>query len=119
MEEKDEILPADEKRRQQVYVDEDDALAEVLGVAQGDYECVMVNSSWPEKSLLEGDIVLFDKGEYPQAGDIVLIEQEGMVRMGLMGEYGYLETPNGNRPLEATERIVGVGLALARKLGNR
>lgn len=117
MEEKDDILPAHEKRRQVVYVDEDDALAQVLGVEEGDYECVMVNSSWLEKSLLEGDIVLFSKGEDPQAGDIVLLEQEGMVRMGLMGEYGYLETPNGNRPLEATERIIGVGLALARKLG--
>jgi hypothetical protein len=76
----------------------------------------MVNGSWPEKSLVEGDIVLCADGRSPLAGDIVLIEQEGRVRLGILAEPGFLETRSGSRPLELSERIIGVGVAIARKL---
>ena len=115
---KDENVMANEKRRQQVYADDEDVLVEVLGVAEADYECVMVNSSWPEKSLLEGDIILFAYSYRvePAGGDIVLIEQDGHTRLGILAAPGLLETLQGKRPLEDSERIVGVGVALARKL---
>ncbi|HJQ68257.1 MAG TPA: hypothetical protein VKA70_04770 [Blastocatellia bacterium] len=116
--EKDENIQAQEKRRQQVYLDDEDVLAQVLKVREGDYECVIVNHSWPEKGLVEGDIVLFVPGEAGQAGDIVLIEEEGNTRLGIMYDVGYLMTPAGVRPLEAQERIVGIGVALARKLAS-
>lgn len=105
-----------EKRRLQVYADDRDVLVKVLEIPEADYECVMVNSTWPEKSLIEGDIVLCSAGRSPLAGDIVLIEEEGQVRLGVSGEPGFLETKSGSRALEASERIVGVGIALARKL---
>lgn len=115
--EKDENITAQEKRREQVYVDSDDVLAEILNVRQGDYECVRVNHSWPEKGLIEGDIILFVPGIAGDAGDIVLIEEDGATRLGIIFEPGFLETRSGSRPLEAQERIVGLGVALARKLG--
>jgi len=114
--EKDENIPAHDKRRLQVYADDEDVLVKVLGIPEADYECVMVNGSWPEKSLVEGDIVLCAGGRSPLAGDIVLIEQEGRARLGVLAEPGFLETRSGSRPLEASERIIGVGVALARKL---
>lgn len=114
--EKDQNIPAHEKRRLQVYADDEDIVVKVLGIPEADYECVMVNGSWAEKSLLEGDIVLCAGGRAPLAGDIVLIEEEGRVRLGVLAEPGFLETRNGSRPIEASERIVGVGVALARKL---
>lgn len=114
--EKDENIPAHDKRRLQVYADDEDVLVKVLGIPEGDYECVMVNSSWAEKSLIEGDIVLCAESRTPLSGDIVLIEQEGRVRLGLLAEPGFLETRSGSRPIETSERIIGVGVALARKL---
>ncbi len=114
--EKDENIQTHEKRRQQVHVDDEDVLAQVLGVREGDYECVMVNHSWPEKGLIEGDIILFVARDAGEAGDIVLIEEEGRTRLGIIFEPGFLETRSGSRPLEAQERIVGVGMALARSL---
>jgi SOS-response transcriptional repressor LexA len=114
--EKDQNIPAHEKRRLQVYADDEDVVVRVLGIPEADYECVMVNGSWAEKSLLEGDIVLCADGRAALAGDIVLIEEEGRVRLGVLAEPGFLETRNGSRPIEASERIVGVGVALARKL---
>ena len=114
--EKDQNIPAHEKRRLRVYADDEDIVVKVLGVPEADYECVMVNGSWPEKSLLEGDIVLCADGRVPLTGDIVLIEEEGRVRLGVLAEPGFLETRTGSRPIEASERVVGVGVALARKL---
>ena len=114
--EKDENIPTEEKRRLQAYVDGEDALARLLGVPEADYECVTVNSSWPDKGLIEGDVVLITAGEVARAGDIVLIEEEGHARLGLTSEPGWLETSYGTRPLSATEHVIGVGLALVRRL---
>jgi len=114
--ERDENIPANEKRRLQVYADDEDVLVKVLGIPEADYECVLVNGSWPEKSLLEGDIVLCAGGRSPLSGDIVLIEGEGRVRLGVMAEPGFLETKYGSRMIDDTERIIAVGVALARKL---
>jgi hypothetical protein len=114
--EKDNDIPAHEKRHLQVYADDEDILVRVLDIPEADYECVMVNSSWPEKSLLDGDIILFAARADAEAGDIVLIEEEGRVRLGLLSRPGFLETIQGRRPLEASERIIGLGVALARRL---
>ncbi|HKQ07223.1 MAG TPA: hypothetical protein VJ464_19010 [Blastocatellia bacterium] len=114
--EKDETIAANEKRRQQVYADDDDILVRVLDIPEADYECVMVNSSWLERGLLEGDIILFASRDDPEEGDIVLIEEDHYTRLGVASVPGYLETSQGRRPLEWSERIVGVGIALARKL---
>ena len=114
--EKDETIAAHEKRRQQVYADEDDILVRVLDIPEADYECVMINSSWLERGLLEGDIILFTARDNPEEGDIVLIEEDHYTRLGVASVPGYLETSQGRRPLEWSERIVGVGVALARKL---
>ena len=114
--EKDEDILAHEKRRLQVYADNEDVIVKVLGIPEADYECVTVNGSWTEKCLLEGDIVLCAGGRSPLTGDIVLIEEEGRVRLGVLAEPGFLQTRTGSRPIEASERIVGVGVALARKL---
>ncbi len=114
--EKNENIPAHSRRRLQVYADDEDVVVKVLGIPEADYECVMVNGSWAEKSLLEGDIVLCADGRVPLAGDIVLIEEEGRVRLGILAEPGFLETRSGSRPIEASERIIGVGVALVRKL---
>ena len=114
--ERDENIPAHEKRRLKVYADDEDVVVKVLGIPEADYECIMINGSWPEKSLVEGDIVLCADGRSPLAGDIVLIEEDGHVRLGILSEPGRLETKQGSRALESSERIVGVGVALARKL---
>ena len=103
--EKDETIAAHEKRRQAVYADDDDILVRVLDIPEADYECVMVNSSWLERSLLEGDIILFAARDNPEEGDIVLIEDEGRVRLGVLAEPGFLETRSGSRPLDASEQI--------------
>ena len=115
MEQEDNIKP-NEKRRLQVYASNNDVLVKVLDVPEADYECVMVNSSWQEKGLLEGDIVLCNAISEAADGDIVMIEEGGEVRLGVVSTFGYLETPIGFRPLEPSERIIGVGVALARKL---
>src|SRR6185295_9330419 len=47
--ERDENIPAHEKRRLHVYADDEDVLVKVLGIPEADYECVLVNGSWPEK----------------------------------------------------------------------
>jgi hypothetical protein len=114
--EKDENIAAHEKRRLQVYADDEDVLVKVLGIPEADYECVLVNGPWAEKSLLEGDIVLCARDRAALAGDIVLIEQEGRERLGVLAESGFLETKYGRRPIESSEKIIGVGVALARKL---
>jgi hypothetical protein len=115
---KDENVPAHEKRRQQVYADDEDVLVRVLEIPEADYECVMVNSSWPARSLVEGDIILFAYSfrSEPGGGDIVLIEQDGHTRLGILAAPGVLDTVRGHRPLTDSERVVGVGVALARKL---
>lgn len=111
-----ENIKPNEKRRMQVYATHSDVLVKVLDVPEADYECVMVNSPWPERGLLEGDVVLCNANSEGGEGDIVMIEEEGQVRLGILSTAGYLETPFGFRPLEASERIVGVGVVLARKL---
>jgi hypothetical protein len=114
--EKDENIQSHEKRRLQVYATGEDILVRILDIPEADYECVMVNSSWIDKGLIEGDIILFAERSDPVAGDIVLIEEAGRTRLGLASSYGFLETSLGRRPIEAAERIIGVGVALARKL---
>ena len=114
--EKDQNIEPKEKRRLRVYASNSDVLVKVLDVPEANYECVIVNSSWQEKGLLEGDIVLCNASSVANDGDIVMIEQEGDVRLGVLSTPGYLETPIGPRPVEASERIIGVGIALARKL---
>jgi hypothetical protein len=94
----------------------DDLLVRILNIPEIEYEGIKVNSSWPQKGLVEGDIVLCARGETPGEGDIVLLEQHGLERLGLMGTPGFLETPRGNRPLEASENVVGVGVVLVRNL---
>ena len=113
---KDENIPSQEKRRSRVRATGEDMLVRILDIPEADYECVMVNSSWMDKGLIEGDIILFAERNDPVAGDIVLIEEAGRTRLGLASSYGFLETSLGRRPLEAAERIIGVGVALARKL---
>ena len=104
-------------QRRRLFIDEDDLLVRLAGVAEGDYEVVTVRSSWPEKGLIEGDLVVVAESTVgASAGDIVLIESEGSTRLGLLASAGWLETPVGSRPLEASETIIGVGIALARKL---
>jgi|SRR6185295_1834234 len=115
MEQQENTQP-NEDRRRQVYASGHDVLVKVLGVPEADYECMIVNSSWPERGLLEGDIVLCTASSVGADGDIVMIEQGGQVRLSILATLGYLETPSGLRPLEASERIIGVGVALARKL---
>ncbi|HUK91198.1 MAG TPA: S24 family peptidase [Blastocatellia bacterium] len=114
--ENEQTVVADEKRRLQVYVDNDDVLARALGVVEADYECVRVNGTWLDKGLKEGDMVLVSPSPSPRAGDIVLLEEDGRERLGLMHEPGWLETMSGVRPLNATEQVRGVGVALVRAL---
>jgi hypothetical protein len=104
------------KRRLQVYVDKDDALARSLDLAEADYECIRVNGTWLDKGLMEGDMVLISASPTPRGGDIVLLEEDGRQRLGLMHEPGWLETLSGVRPLNATEQVAGVGVALVRAL---
>ena len=114
---KDEDRQADEKRQLKVSASEGDILVRVLDIPEADYECVVANRAWFEKGLLAGDIILFAERNDAEAGDIILIEQDGQTRLGIASTYGFLETAIGRRPLEASERIIGVGVALARKLG--
>jgi hypothetical protein len=108
----------DEKRRLLVSAREGDIMVRVLDIPEADYQCVVVNRGWYEKALLEGDLILFAERSDPEMGDIVLIEEEGETRLGIASNYGFLETAIGRRPLEASERIIGVGIALARKLSS-
>jgi hypothetical protein len=114
--ENEEKAAAADKRRLQVYVDNDDILSRVLDVPEADYECVRVNGSWLEKGLAAGDMVLIVRGPEPGPGDIIWIEEDGRERLGLMHEPGWLETIHGVRPLNANEHIIGVGIALVRRL---
>ena len=114
--EKDETLAAHDTRRTFLRTSADDVLVKSLGIPYGDYECVMVDNSWPEKSLVEGDIVVCAGGRSAMAGDIVLLEEQGRVRLGILAEPGRLETRQGSRPLELSERIIAVGVAVVRKL---
>jgi hypothetical protein len=110
------VLPASANRRLEVFASPDDLLVRILDIPDATYECITANSSWPEKGLVEGDIVLCARGAMAGEGDIVLIEQDGREKLGIMSSPGFLETPRGNRMLEASENVVGVGIALARKL---
>jgi hypothetical protein len=114
--EKDDIVEAQEKRRIQLYIDDEDLMVRVLKLNEGDYEIVTVNSSWLERGFLEGDVILFAEEIEPDDGDIVLIEDEGMTRLGVASAPGYLLTVQGPRPLDPGETIVGVGMGLARRL---
>lgn len=116
--EKDATRQPHENRQVEVYLDEDDVLAQALGLAEGDYLCITVNVSWPEKGFLEGDVIILTPRQVADAGDIVLIEEEGSVRIGLVSRPGFLETLYGRRPLEATEQIIAVAVALARRMGS-
>jgi len=109
-------VEAQENRRLEVTVNRDDLLVRLLNVPETTCECISVNSAWPEKGLMEGDVVLCARGQLVGEGNIVLIEQDGREKLGIMSTPGFLETPRGNRPLDATENIVGVGIALVRKL---
>ena|SRR5215471_2418459 len=108
--------PAPERTHHEAYASADDLLVRLAHTAEGTYECITVNSSWPEKGLVEGDVVLCARGHIASEGSVVLIEHEGSERLGLVSTPGFLETPRGNRPLEATENIVAVGVALVRNL---
>jgi hypothetical protein len=114
--EKEELTSEQEKPRQKVSADEDDILVQVLGISETDYECAVVNSSWVERGFIEGDVILFGLRHDPADGDIVLIEEAGVTRMGVAADPGYLQTRQGRRPLEPEEQIIGVGSALVRKL---
>jgi hypothetical protein len=115
--EEEEAAPHNQRRQTEIRVGNEDSLVRLLGLAEGDYLSITVNSSWPEKSLLEGDVIMFGPAGAPEAGDIVLIEKDGRVRLGIVSRPGFLETVYGRRPLEASERIIAVGVALARKIG--
>jgi hypothetical protein len=115
----DENISAHEKRRQIVHATNGDILVQVLGIPETGYECMRVNHSWPERGLIAGDIVLFEARNNAAEDDIVLIEDQGEMRLGIASTTGYLQTPRGPRAMEATERIIGVGVGLARKLGVR
>ena len=117
--EKDENIPAQEKRQLQLYASHQDVLVQALDIPEADYQCVTVNGSWLDKGLIEGDIVLCKPAEFGNEGDIVLIEEDNQIRLGLLAMPGFLQTFSGTRPLEVSEKIVGVGVALARKLGKR
>ena len=114
--ENDDIVETDEPRRVQLYVDDEDVMVRVLNLNEGDYEIVKVNSSWLERGFLEGDVILFAEDKEPEDGDIVLIEDDGMTRLGVASAPGYLLTLQGPRPLDPGETIVGVGMGLARRL---
>ena len=113
----DDSVPADNNRRLKVFVDHEDVFCSVLGLAETDYECVTVNNPWPEKGLRQGDIIMFCYGQSSGGGDIVLIEEDGQTRLGLIHSPGYLEIPSGARPLRDSEQVVAVGMALGRRLG--
>ena len=110
------VPSAAETRRIELSANPDDLLVKVLSIPETTYDCVTVNGSWYDKGLAKGDIVLCARGQMAGEGDIVLIEQGGQEKLAIMSSPGFLETPRGNRMLEADESIVAVGLALARKL---
>jgi hypothetical protein len=112
----DNSVPTTEKRHLEVFAGSDDLLVRIFNISEASYECITVNSSWPEKGLIEGDAVLCVRGQIGTEGSIVLIEQDGRERLGLMATPGFVETPRGNRPLGADENIVGVAIALLRDL---
>ena len=114
--EKDDIVETHENRRIQLYIDDEDLMVRVLKLNEGDYEIVAVNSAWLERGFLEGDVILFAEEIEPEDGDIVLIEDEGLTRLGVASAPGYLLTLQGPRPLDPGETIVGVGMGLARRL---
>jgi hypothetical protein len=116
--EHEEDTNAKGKRRLRVRASGGDVFVTVLDVPEGEYECVLVNGSWIEKGLLEGDMVLCNASSEATDGDIVMIEEHGEIRLGVLSTLGYLATPVGQRPLEPSERIVGVGVALARRLSS-
>ena len=115
----DDLVPAGENRRLTVFVDHEDVFCTVLGLAEADYECVTVNNDWLEKGLVAGDIIMFCYGQSCGGGDVVLIEEDGHTRLGLVSSPGYLEMPGGVRPLRTSEQIVAVGMALGRRLVGR
>jgi hypothetical protein len=116
--EEDDATSPDQRRQTKVWLGSEDSLVRVLGLAPGDYFSVTVNSSWPEKGLLEGDVIMLSRAGSPASGDVVLIEEEGGAKLGIVSRPGFLETVYGRRPLEATERIIAVAVALARRTGN-
>lgn len=116
--ENNDIVETDDSRRTQLYIDDEDVMVRVLKLPEGDYEIVKVNSSWLERGFLEGDVILFADNVEPEDGDIVLIEEDGLTRLGVASAPGYLLTVQGPRPLDPGETIVGVGMGLARKLRN-
>lgn len=105
-----------ERRRVQVYLDDEDVMVRLLGLAEGDYECVRVDTAYAERALLEGDRILFTEESEPEDGDIVLIEEDGEMRLGIASAPGYLLTLYGPRMLEPGETIIGVGVGLIRRL---
>ena len=111
----EETMQNEDERRRRIYIEEEDVSVSVLGMSEGYYECVTVNSEWLERGFLEGDIILFAEGE-PEDGDIVLIEEDGDTRLGVASAPGYLMTRQGMRPRDPTERIIGVGRGLVRRL---
>ncbi len=113
----EETPPNEAERRRRIYLEEEDVSVVVLGMSEGFYECVRVNSEWLERGFLEGDIILFAAGE-PEDGDIVLIEEDGDTRLGVASAPGYLLTRQGMRPLDPRETIVSVGRGLVRRLQN-
>jgi hypothetical protein len=112
----EDTVETDERRRRQVYIDDEDVTVLLLGMKKGDYECVRVNAPWLDRGLLEGDVILFNEESEPEDGDIVLIEEGGETRLGIASAPGYLLTLQGPRILDPTETIVGVGLGLVRSL---
>lgn len=114
MQENDSVTSG--RRRRQVYVDDEDMMVRLLGLREGDYECVRVDTPWLERGFLDGDVILFNEETEPEDGDIVLIEEDGETRLGVASAPGYLLTLNGPRMLEPGETIVGVGLGLIRRL---
>lgn len=112
----DDSLEAGEDRRRQLYIDDEDITVRLLKIPEGDYECATVNSDWYERSLLEGDVILIALGVEPEDGDIVLIEENGLTRLGIASAPDYLLTKYGPRMLEPNEYIVGVGKGLIRRL---
>ena len=112
----DDSLEDGEDRRRQLYIDDEDITVRLLKIPEGDYECVTVNSDWYERSLLEGDVILIALGLEPEDGDIVLIEENGLTRLGIASAPDYLLTKYGPRMLEPNEYIVGVGKGLIRRL---
>lgn len=111
----EESIQSEDMRRRRIFIEEEDVSVTILGMSEGYYDCVRVNSEWLERGFLEGDIILFGEGE-PDDGDIVLIEEDGDTRLGVASAPGYLMTRQGMRPLDPTEKIVGVGRGLVRRL---